>query len=615
MLSLYLSSPSPPFLFADHLDPKLVHYLPTAATLAPNLAGLPDFFLLRYAGDFATAEGGMLRLKLQFKPPSETVLQATSAAGQQLRAVVFDRGFFRVRVRSHLAAAPDQVGDWHPLDLSGPTLASTMMMLSADEVEMLKQLLEDGRDSVEIELDLRYRGLVKPLPWIVTATVAKLKQHLSAQLGQGAVRADQVVAAFLSLPQADSPLRWRSLYSDEPEPLRDELLTEVAWRSLDALFQPETNPASPDPPLYRLSPPTAEDADTLSWDLLVPRLAEVKHPVTWQSSELAPFLTDPAHREALFPVVEQPGLFGTTTLHVINSLTCDPHYLKEIRVALRYPGPSGVPEYHSVVFNPESPTLEKLQVAYPTFKSFDLEYQITAVLAAPDGKGWPVMWKRDFTRAEGTVVEVNRSTADLEIVKVSADPAVFERAGQLLIGLQPRTTAEGANATSEPTMVTLNRDRPTTHVAFPGIGLDTPVQMRCIAYPPEGSEKSRYDVMHHDVVNRAVHVAAYQLEALGPDYVSVQSLMRAEQFAYVAVAIAPADAPTDAEGTLYSLPLDSHEMRRCPIFRSSVFDPPWYRYQIHYVAYDDAGETLPIATTNWQTEIAAALVIAPDLIA
>ncbi|MEM8806322.1 MAG: hypothetical protein AAGF01_09885 [Cyanobacteria bacterium P01_G01_bin.38] len=613
MLILPPRSPAPPQTLSDHLNDQVVHYLPPGVTLAQTASGLPDFFLLRYAGDFATAKGGLLRLQLQFKPASEEMQHDSAASGRHLRAVAFDQGYFRVRLRSQLTDELEQVGSWHALSLTGPTLATTALGLAAREAEILKQLLEEGRNSVEVELDLRYQGLVPGIPGLVTADVPALRAHLLAHLGAEPVRADQVIAAVLSLPETNPPLTWRSFQPEQPEPIREDFLTETAWRALESLFQPQPAASLRESARYRLRPATEDAPSVLSWDLLTPRLAERAYPLIWQSGELAPYLTDPDQRQTLFPVVNQLGLFGTTEIHVVNHLPCDPHYLQEIRVALRFLGRAGVPEYHSVVFTPDSATLAQLRVVFPALTPFQLDYQVTAVLAPPGGSGWPTVRKQDFVAADGTVVEINRQTADLEMVQVSAEPSVFEQASRLVVELGPKEapdqTPDDSVRAADPTQVTLTAEHPSAWVTLPGVAPDTPLQMRCVAYPTAGIEGSAYIVMAGDVLNREVHIAAYQLEVLAPDYITLQSAAPADQFAFVAVAVAPLSAPAEDEGRLYSLP--PGESRRWPLFRTHVFEALQFRYQIHYVAYDAAGQSQPMATTEWVMSTETSLWVSP----
>src|SRR5215471_12635069 len=52
--------------FPDHLNSKAIYYLPPTLVLLTTSEGDPDFFLLRYHGDFTQTKGGWLRFRLGF---------------------------------------------------------------------------------------------------------------------------------------------------------------------------------------------------------------------------------------------------------------------------------------------------------------------------------------------------------------------------------------------------------------------------------------------------------------------------------------------------------------------------------------------------------------------
>ena len=187
-------------LFPDHRDSRVLHYLPAEVGLATEPSGEPDFLLLRYRGDSSGAAGGLLRWRLELAPPPPFWSTAAEAAGWRPRAVAFDEGRFRFRLRSLVEAARDEAGDWHSITAAGHELAATSVGLTPRETQFLQLLLEAGGSVVEVELELSYRGLVPGIPWLATAQTAALKTYLAALLPPAAVREDEVVAAFLSLP-------------------------------------------------------------------------------------------------------------------------------------------------------------------------------------------------------------------------------------------------------------------------------------------------------------------------------------------------------------------------------------------------------------------------------
>ena len=112
----------------------------------------------------------------------------------------------------------------------------------------------------------------------------------------------------------------------------------------------------------------------------------------------------------------------------------------------------------------------------------------------------------------------------------------------------------------------------------------------------------------HDgpIAGRAIAIAAYQLEVLEPEPVTI--LLEpdlAARFAFVAVAVAP---PGGAEKH-FSLAAGEPRVWRC--FRASVFEPLRWRYRIDYVAYSPNGTTLPLQSTTWADAEGSELLVRP----
>jgi hypothetical protein len=380
--------------FADHQDAAIRYQLPDRLTLAQTPTGEPDFFLLRYSGDRHDS-GGLLQMRLQFAPFSEALTTAIVAAGQKLLLIPFESGAFRIRVRSRLTDEAQQVGIWHPAIVSGNQVITTSIYFDSTETQILQSLLQSGDTVVEVELELNYRGLVTGTPWLVTAQTQALKSHLMTFLGDQPVQVDQIIAAFLSIPQQPELLSWLALEPDAVELDRDVMLTETAWRSLDSFFQKIPSTTLTETPHYQLLESLPNDSLTVSWDLIPPRQDVRTHRLSWSVSELFEQITNPEMRQKLFPIVNEVSLFGTTQIHVISFLPCDLNYLREVRLGLRFSGADGVPDYRDVVFNGKT-NVERLTVVYPALMPFRLDYRLTAVLAPPGGVAWASTIKRDF---------------------------------------------------------------------------------------------------------------------------------------------------------------------------------------------------------------------------
>ena len=150
-------------------------------------------------------------------------------------------------------------------------------------------------------------------------------------------------------------------------------------------------------------------------------------------------------------------------------------------------------------------------------------------------------------------------------------------------------------------------------VAFPSVDPTSRLHARSFANPPDGVTLPPFALVDSDVENREVKVAAYQLEMLQPDRITISLDSEiAPKFAYVGVYMAPTTAPDSDDGKLYSLAVE--ETRTWPLFRSSVFDPIRFKYRITYVAYGNDGKPLPISTTDWTIADGLSLVVRPPIV-
>jgi hypothetical protein len=589
--------------FRDHVDPLLIAYLPDGLTVVRDAAGAPDFLLLRYRNEAGDVAGGLLNLRLGFNPLAAEQIAAATAAGQRAVLVGFDEGYFRLRLRStQIEGAADRTGDWHRAVFAGGAVTSSAVSLTPNETQILQSLLEDDLSVVEVEVDLRYRGLVAGMPWLVTAQAAALKSQLAALLPEPA-SAEQIVMAFQSLPQQAEIVSWRALDTDAPEPDRPTLLTEVALRSLDLLFtcDPASSPMAA--PSYRLRPAAADDPPTYAWDLINYRQEQRHYMLAWSVRELAAEIADPQQRQKLFPIAGQLDLFGQVDVFAINHMPCDADYLREVRVDLRFIGAAGVPEYRNFRFDGTADTA-RFTATYPALtRDFQLDYRITTVLAPPSGAGWPITLKREFVTADGPVVEISRATTGLDVVRVEAEPRVFEKAARIDIDLFPVATPA-----SPLTHITLTPAKLSAWVALAATNASGNLAARVVAQAPSGVNQPPVTLFDGPVAEHEIRIAAYQLEVLDPDRVTiVLAPEAAEQLAFAAVAV----APLAGDSKYYTLAPDTSKVWN--FYRSSVFEPIRFRYRIDYVAYDEAHHTLPLASTDWQIAEGPALTVRPPV--
>jgi hypothetical protein len=598
--------------FRDHLDPKVTYFLPSALELLPAANGEPDFFLVRYHGDFAETQGGLLRFRLGFSALAESFRNAAKSDGMTLREVGFSNARFRLRLRSLQDGQPDQLGDWHPASLAGRELAAPVVNLTPHDTQFLEALLADAQNVVEVDLDLRYTGLVPGLPWLATADIVALTNFLSALLPQEPALPDQVSSAFLSLPDGSaSPLTWRALKPVASPTDRSGLMEELSLRSLDSLFDCDPPPDEFTPPRYRLRTMAPADSPFLSWDLLTPRQETRCWSLTWSVNSLMQSLDTADERRKLFPTVSQVSPFAEVNIHVINRVPYDLNFLRKTMVDLRYSGPSGVPEFRSFTFD-GTIDLQHFSFFYMAVAAdFQISARFSTILAPPTVGGWPIIRKGDFVPVSGTVVEVNRAAIGMDFVRVEAEPDVFTKTAFIEIALYSTDTSLGSpdGITSSPLVqLKLTSDYSAVWVALPGFDSSTDIFAKAVVYAPGDPEPSPYVLHLNRIVNRSVRIAEYHLEVLDPDRIKISlDPQVVDHFALVRVTLA------GISGDERTYTLQPTEPVVWNLFRGSVFEPLRYQYRLDYVAVDGEGHTLPITSTDWTTTQETNLIVRPPL--
>lgn len=594
--------------FPDHLERHVAYYSPPAVELAED-DGVPAFFLLRYHGDLSSTSGGLLHLALTFTHPDETALAAATEAGWHTRPVPFDDGRCRLRLRSLQDGETEETGDWRPVNLLGKALTVAGVHLTAHETQLLSALLESGGRVVEAELEFTYRGLVPGISCMVTAVTATLLQHMTARLGPDSIQFDQVVAAFLSSGEADS-VTWYGLDPAVALPAREIILTELAVRALDRLFVrvDDTEPAR-----YRLRGDVAGLPERSAWDLRGHRLERRCHRLAWSVSDLYDSLDSEEQRQRLFPVVSRVSPFARANVHVINDLPFDARYLCELRVDLRYLGTSGVTEHHQLRFT-GPPAVQRFSVVYPAITdSFVLDYRPSCVLNQPGGRGWPVVVEGEFSRAEGLVVEITPKHTGIEFVCARAESGVFDRTPGVAVSLfRADDTGSEEQAPQPLTYVTLDAVQPAAWIALPDLVPGTALRVTCVALPPADSGLAPRMLYDGPVEQGEVSIAAYWLEVLEPETVTLElDPAMAGQLVYAAVALARPDARTEDEGVL--IILEPGAPKRWQFYRSSIFAPFSYRYRIHYVLRRPDGTTTAMLSTDWSSADGTTLSVSPPI--
>ncbi len=609
MLLLDKTSSASQHHFSDHIDTSIRYTLPEAVTVAETMQNTPDFFLLRYAGDFATERGGILRGALNLLHAERHDDEgAGSTPAPTTRPVPFIAGYSRLLLRpfGNIDETDIETGHWHRLDALEQSRISLLAYLDTTEAQILRSLLADASDAVSLELKLVYRGLVAGMPGLIHAESERLNTHMHATLGSAPASVDQIIAAFLSLPEG--VVTWRFIGDERTDaaarekPPRNTLHTEAALHALDKLFEPVERSTFIEPLRYRYLPRDSALSPDYRYALVNYRQEERIHTLGWSISELVERLT-PDERARLFPTVSQVSPFAQVTIYVVNSLPFDPAYLTSITVDVKNIGARGIFENRSFQFSAEETQVAQFSTFQPVLTSgLQLQYRITAVLAPPAPDQWPVVIKRDFVHTESTVIEVNRESTGIDCVHIHADTAVFSRASAVEVALTlPETpdshVADDAGNGLSLAAVTLTSDRTAVRIALPDRAPENELYISSRALPPANLADAAAFTLHDGaLVGREVSIHTYQLEVLDPDEITATLAVQAsERYPFVAFEIISGAGAT--EGTLRTLePGRTHLWH---ILRGSVFTPLYYRYRLHVVARHEGGGTLPLVVTSW----------------
>jgi hypothetical protein len=153
----------------------------------------------------------------------------------------------------------------------------------------------------------------------------------------------------------------------------------------------------------------------------------------------------------------------------------------------------------------------------------------------------------------------------------------------------------------------LTKEQSSAWIALPNSSPENAIPIRCIAK----SSNTSYILIDRTTTERNLRIAAYQLEIFDPDEITLTLDPESDsQFHYVAISLAQSSSTSTQRRELTS----SQPLVWKLFGRRSVFDPVRFRYQIHYVAYDDDRNTLPIASTEWVIAEGNALTIRPPLL-
>jgi len=592
-------TPLPVGCFRDHLDARLIHHLPDKLTTSDRGGGIPDFNLARYGGDGSRTTGGFLSgsFEIQRHDLAELKILAPDARWEP---VDFESASMRLFVRSRTADAALQHGEWHPVPLSGNRRIRAASSLAQLDASLLAHLLSEGGETLELELLLRFRGLVSGIPGYAIVERERAAAHLRARFGARDPRCDEIVAAYQSLPD-DGTISIHPL--DRAEPVsspRETLMEEIALRSLERVFDRANAEESPASALFRLRDFEAEEPGRFTVALHTPRIKQMEHRLFWSVSELHHALTDAESRAAHFSFVGEVSPFSEVRIPIANSLPFDPAFLRRVVVDVRFTGRSGILEHQTFRF-PDDGALREIQTHFPSMNtSFALEARVRSLLSPPGGTGWPMAWPRDapFENETSGWIEITPERARVRACAVSIDARAFERASRIVCTLRGKLD-DGATVEVASAELLSGRESAAMVVPEPSDGSD--LELVCVAFPPGGSSGESLTLVCVSPCPRHLAIPVHRLEVLDPDVVEARLPEESLRgIAFASIEFKRMSDPEAAAGALRTFPLEGAQ----PVviwktWRESVFASLSYLYRTHVVVSDDSGRHHPMQSGPW----------------
>jgi hypothetical protein len=565
--------------FPDHLERGVAHVLPDALELALDAAGAPDLLVLRYAGDDDEPDGGLVRLRLEPTQPAAAVA-ALQADGYAARPVATEAA--RARLRLRLPGDPDALAPpWLDVAVPGGDVLLPAATLTAREAQVVHQLVEAGAAVAEVDVDLRYRGLLPTLPWLAVPGPA-LAEQLEVQLPDGPVTAAHVQAVVAGL----APETWtlHALAPGAPAPDPERFAQAVTGRVLEERFDREPGADPFAEPRYVLRDAADVPAEA-AWDLAVGRTEARTHRLTW-SLDAAVAALPADRRAAVFPTVIVASLVSAATVHVVSTVPVSPDAVRSVSVDLRFDGASGLPEHKTVRFDGTT-AVQRVALAH-LGDDRALSRRVDVTVAGADG-GWPRLLRGREEAVPGAVVEVSPATAGVDVLRVDARPEVFDHAARLEVAL-----ARAADPADAPPLARMRLDATVRGrwVALPGVAADEPLVASVVAHG-DGDDGAVLGLPPRAVNRPSLVIAGAELEPADPDAVRFELAAEdADRIDFAAVSVRTHRGESvyrtvDGEGAVVRM------------FRSSLLERLAYEWQSEIAARDADGRVLPLARGPW----------------
>ena len=395
--------------FLDDTDPSLRWVVPDGLEPIVDAAGVPQVFVVR------GPEAGVLTLRLRPRWPGLDARhrQATIASS-------------RVRLVG-LAAGVRSDGVWHDGGIDAEHLLGRALALDAIELAMIRRLAASGGDTLEVELEMAFEGLLPRHPWLVRIDGAGLRARLVGLLGDTTFDRSAWNDAWAGL--GDDALVWWPLSADAIPVPRDEARVALAQHCLPLAT---TGGAQ----ALRLRDDFPE---RLALDLSVATAGRTQVALRWSLSSFLAQVADPTVHLVEATI---PDPFQAAAMHVSCDVPLAEAGVRSIDVEVTTGGPSGRLRH---VFVVGAPTAVRLPFVRESAAALEPRWLARATVVTAAG---PTVVETT-PRATGLVLDLDAAALGIVPLRFVADPIVFNRVAAIEIEIGARRlqlTATAAEA-------------------------------------------------------------------------------------------------------------------------------------------------------------------------
>jgi hypothetical protein len=517
--------------FLDDVDPTVRYRLPTGLEPVPGPNGAPQAVLTR------SDEGGLLHLRLGCVWPE-------LAPGE--RPVSFAAGRFRLLLQTPAAR---ETGQWRPTPIAGDIVVDRSISLTATEAAIARRLGQSTQDLVDVEVELDVRGFGPTFPWLASADWGLLRPRIGALLGPAPAAWEKVEAAFLGL--TEDTFTWHPTIPGAIRPPRDPALSAIAHHAVPLLLVATGagwTVASAGPA-------------RLDFNLAVPIVQGQSIGLRWSFSEFLARQRDPSRH---LIDVAVPAPFAAAELCIVNDVPLAVGGVRNILVDVRTGGPTGLLSHE---FRPGEPAAARLRFVRETAEDLNIQWRARSTVVTSSGP--TVLPPTDF-RQSGLMIEVTPAALGFKVLRLCAEPQVFDHATALDFTLGPRT-------------LTLTRAAPEAWA----VGREPPASAAVTAQLPSAERKS-LGTMPVGPLGLTIDAVTLGSGEIAPVLIQPPADLAARA-AYLAVQVEGHGWRTVETGTELTL----------PVRRVTRLQPPRVRYRTRHVPRRD-GATSVIIESAWR---------------